>query len=104
MSSELKIERIKILDGLNEQRKCAIEVDIHMSDGQHRWCWVTTPEALNHFGDQVVASGGRFHGGTSHFTVIAAPLSHDVILSVLDQITSNGELLRFTWDIHQDHG
>ena len=87
-----RLETIRICDDLASASITAIEVQILFSDGQRRWCFFTTPEALRQFGDCMNGTTIRIHYGAPHL-IILGQLDASVINQALRYIESQGELL-----------
>ena len=64
---------------------------IELSDGERRWCFFLTPDAMKRCGDWVEGTQVRFHVGVPHMIVVAE-LSEDVIRRILEGRDRDGEL------------
>ncbi len=72
-----------------------IEVTVHLSDGEQRWCIFATPAALASCGDYIDGTQVRFHYCNRH-VIVAGELSEDLIGRMLRYIDSQGELAECT--------
>ena len=92
----MPIERIEIDDDLATQATGAIEVTVVLEDGERRWCYFMTPEALSYCGNWINGTETRIHYGAAHMIVVAAPLTASIIEQALFHIQDEGELLTTT--------
>jgi hypothetical protein len=90
-----RLEAITICDDLAIAASAAIEVEISLSDGQRRWCFFATPEALMQFGDWIDGTTIRVHYGAPHL-IIVDQLDETIIDQALRHIEGQGELLACT--------
>ena len=96
------ITKILIQDDLSIQDNCAIEVDVNLSDGQKRWCWIMTPTALQSCGDWIDGTKIRFHYGSKHLIIISEKLTEELIHKALHSIDNNGEIIDCTLFVDED--
>jgi hypothetical protein len=85
------LSRITIDDDLCRAAETAIEVTIEFSNGERRWCFFFTPDAMKRCGDWVEGTRVRFHIGVPHMIVVAE-LSEDIIRRILEGLDLAGEL------------
>lgn len=90
-----RLEAITICDELATASSAAIEVEISLSDGQRRWCYFVTPEALRQFGDWIDGTTLHIHYGAPHL-IIVDQLDETIINQALRHIEAQGELLTCT--------
>ena len=95
------IERIEIDDDLDGQSRGAIEVTVHLTTGERRWCFFMTPGALSACGDLIDGTATRFHYGAAHMVVVADTLTPRVIELALRHIDNAGELEATTLPLDQ---
>lgn len=72
-----------------------VEVDVELSDGQRRWCFFTTPNALQRLSQTKLGTETLFMYGAPHMIVVSA-INEDVIAQALKYIDSHNELLECT--------
>jgi hypothetical protein len=89
------LETMTVCDDLAIAAAAAIEVEISFSDGQKRWCFFATPQALTQFGDWIDGTTIRIHYGAPHL-IIVDRLDETIIEQALRHIEGQGELLACT--------
>ena len=92
----MSIERIEIDDDLSIQATAGIEVTVVFTNGDRRWCFFMTPEALTRCGDWIDGTETRIHYGAAHMVVVAAPLTATIIELALLHIENEGDILTAT--------
>jgi hypothetical protein len=92
----MPIERIEIDDDLATQATGAIDVTVVFADGERRWCYFMTPEALSYCGDWINGTETRIHYGAAHMIVVAAPLTASLIEQALFHIQDEGDIMTAT--------
>lgn len=97
------LESFQILDAIGPGQDQFIEVDVHLSNGQHRWCWFATPKALANNGDWIEGTTIPFHFGNRH-VIIAGELSEELIGLMLRHIDSQNALLDCTIEVTNSSG
>src|SRR5689334_17939446 len=78
----------------------AIEVIVEMQDGQRRWCYFLTPQALTACGDWINGTRIRIHYAAPYMIVVAAPLDEKIIKQALCHIDRDGKLEVCTMPMH----
>ena len=81
-----------IEDSLDHQNDSGIEVIVTLQDGERRWCYFMTLEALRNCGDWIAGTKIRMHFGASHMIVVATPLTTELIEAALITIDREGGL------------
>jgi len=81
-----------IEDELSLQATGAVEVIVEMQDGQRRWCYFLTPDALRDCGDWIDGTQVRIHYNAPYMIVVAAPLDENVIRQALRHLDRDGKL------------
>lgn len=81
------------LTGQDEDKM--VEVTVHLSDGERRWCIFATPMALANCGSWIEGTQVPFHYCNRHI-IIAGELSEILIGRMLQYIDSQGELAECT--------
>jgi hypothetical protein len=69
----------------------AVEVTVELRNGQRRWCFFMTPEALSQCGDWLPGTQTRVHFGAPHMIVVSQ-LDEQVVEKTLHMIDKQGEL------------
>ncbi len=90
--------RIIPRDASAEGSRGTIEVEVELSDGQRRWCFIVTLEGLSHLTQAQPRTARLFMYGAPHMIVVNA-ISHDVIDEVLHYLDSQNELIACTLPI-----
>ncbi len=85
-------------DRITPHEDLAIEVIVHLSDGDRRRCFFATPSALASCGDWIEGTQVTFHYANRH-VIIATELSEDLIGRMLRYIDGQGGLLECTLPI-----
>ena len=91
-----------IENDLTNQSTGAIEVIVEMDDGQRRWCFFMTPEAMRACGDWIDGTTTRIHYGSPHRIVVACVLDAEVIERALRHIDRAGQLEACTMALDSD--
>lgn len=86
------LQEMTICDDLANATTAAIEVEISLTDGQRRWCFFTTPEALRQFGDRIDGTTIRIHYNEPQL-IILNQLDETIIEQALRHIERQGKLL-----------
>jgi hypothetical protein len=94
------LQQIKIQDPLDLASTVAIEVEVVLSDGQRRWCFFMTPEALAACGDMLGGTQVRLHYGAPHMIVMTT-LTEGLIEQALRYIDAQGDLIACTRPVAQ---
>ena len=74
------------------QSRAAVEVIVKLENGQRRWCYFMTPQALAMCGDWIDGTHIRLHYGAPHMIVVASVIDKTLIESALRQIDRQGRL------------
>lgn len=80
------------MDDLSIQSTGAVEVIVEMENGQRRWCFFMTPQALMACGDWIDGTQTRIHYGCPHMIVISQPFDEKIIRLALRHIEHDGKL------------
>jgi hypothetical protein len=83
-------------DSLEIQDTGAVEVTVEMHDGEKRWCYFVTPQALAACGDWIDGTQIRFHYGAAHMIIVVAPTDAVIIEKALRDIERAGHLYKAT--------
>jgi hypothetical protein len=86
-----RLETVTIADDLASAEQRLIEVELHFSDGQRRWCLFAAPAALESSGDYIDGTSIRLHYDMPHL-IIAGILDEPTIKQALHQIERNGRI------------
>src|SRR5579859_2238077 len=81
-----------IEDDLDLQTTGAVEVIVELEEGQRRWCYCMTPQALAASGDWIDGTPVRLHYNAPYMIVIASPLDKTLIELALQHIDREGKL------------
>ena len=88
--------RHRITDDLRLRNEIAIEVEVNFDNGEKRWCYFMTPEALATCGDLLPGPRRvRIHVGVSHM-IVASALDTPIIEEALAQLDSEDQLYQHT--------
>ena len=93
------LSNIHIEDDLAEQGRMGIEVIVTLKSGKRRYCWFTTPAAMQHFGNWIQGTQIPFHYGCAHMFVVAADLTEELIQKALQDIDGQGRLKECTMSL-----
>ena len=94
-----KLASFVIVDELSQGHRGAVEVDLTMADGEKRWCFFMTPEALQSCGDWVPGTTVRWHLGVPHMIVVSE-LTEGIVRSVLEDLDTRGQLIEHSSEIN----
>ncbi len=81
-----------IENDLTIQSTEAVEVIVAMKNGQRRWCYFMTPQALAACGDWIDGTRINIHYAAPYMIVVAHPLDERVIGQSLNHIDHAGKL------------
>jgi hypothetical protein len=87
-----RLHQIKITDTIDDSQTSSIEVEVELSNGQHRWCFFVTPELLAKQGDFIEGTEVRLHYGVPHMVVVSE-ISEDIINQAVLEIYRQGALI-----------
>ena len=85
------IKKFEIVDDLSMASNSAIKVVVELQNGQRRWCFFMTPQALSCCGDWLPDSQVCVHYGAPHMIVVSE-ISREIIVKALKNIEEAGEL------------
>ena len=90
-----RLHEVHIHDTIDEPLSSAIEVEVVLSNKEHRRCFFATPDALTKFGDFVHGTTIRVHCGMSDMIVVST-ISEAIIEQTLHDIERQGRLFACT--------
>lgn len=82
----------EVVNDLDIQEAAGVEVNVEMHDGEKRWCFFITPQALTRCGDILRGTNVRFHYECRYMIVVAAKFDEKMIGEVLQAIAVDGGL------------
>jgi len=91
----MELRSFVIEDSIESPLNHAIEVTIHLDNGERRWCCFATPDSLTRFGDWVNGTQIRIHFGAPHLIVMTG-VTPDTIESALKHIDAAGDIRKAT--------
>ncbi len=86
-----RLQSFQITDDMRIANEVAIEVEVRFEDGERRWCYFMTPEALASCGDILEGTEVRIHPGVKHM-IVASRLDRNVVERALHQLDTEGTL------------
>ena len=94
----MRLKSVTIHDPLDLAVDVAIEVTVTFDNGERRWCFFFTPDALSRCGDIVDGTDVRLHLGVPHMFVLSQ-VDRDLIERVLRMLDATGELVEHTMSV-----
>jgi hypothetical protein len=96
--SVLSVIRVVLDDHVDRSHTGVIEVTVELSDGQRRWCMVSTPEGVSRLMQAQLPAGRLLLYGASHLIVVDT-LSPAMIEQAIRYIERQNDLLASTLPI-----
>ena len=85
------LKSFEIIDDFSIASTGAVEVTVELQNGQRRWCYFMTPQALSRCGDLLSDARTRVHYNTPYMIVVSE-INRGIVDEALKLIDEEGEL------------
>ena len=93
------LKSFSVENDLSIQTTGAVEVIVELENGQRRWCYFLTPQALTVCGDWIDGTQIHIHYASPYMIVVSSQLNQQIISQALRHIDQHGELEASTMEL-----